>query len=82
MRKYCVSGGVMKPLVCIKVIGYNLDQLINKIQNAGVTCYNITRAEHNEMLFCVPLKSYKHVKPLLKIYEYHIKYLGIANFKT
>ncbi len=72
----------MKPLVRIKVVGYNLDQLINKLQNNNIVCYNIERVENNVMLFSVHIKQYNKVKPLLKNYEYHIKYLGIANFKT
>ena len=72
----------MKPLVRIKVIGFNLDQLINKMQNSNIVCYNIERMEANVMFFSVNFKQYSKVKPLLKNYEYHIKYLGIANFKT
>ena len=72
----------MKPLVRIKVIGYNLDQLINKLQNNNIVIYNIERAENNVMFFSINFKALNKVKPLLKNYEYHIKYLGVANFKT
>ena len=72
----------MKPLVHIKVIGYNLDQILNKLQTKNIIIYNIDRAENNVMFFTIKLSQYKLVKPLLKNYEYHIKYLGIANFKT
>ena len=72
----------MKPLVRIKVVGYNLDQLINKLQNNHIVCHNIDRVETNVMLFSVGIRQYNQVKPLLKNYEYYIKYLGIANFKT
>ncbi|MFQ6724355.1 MAG: sporulation protein YqfD [Clostridia bacterium] len=72
----------MKPLVRIKVIGYNLDQLINKLQSNNIVVYNIERVENNVMFFSINFKQYKVVKPMLKNYEYHIKYLGIANFKT
>lgn len=72
----------MKPLIRLKVIGYNLDQLINKLQNSNIVCYNITRNENKVMFFSIRIKDYKKVKPMLKNYEYHIKYLGVANFKT
>jgi sporulation protein YqfD len=72
----------MKPLVKIQVIGYNLDQLINKLQSKNITLYNIERVENNVMFFEIKLSQYKSVKPLLKNYEYNIKYLGLANFKT
>ena len=72
----------MKPLVRIKVIGLNLDHLINKLQNNNIVCHNLERIENNAMLFSVGFRQYSKVKPLLKNYEYHIKYLGIANFKT
>lgn len=72
----------MKPLVRFKVIGYNLDQLINKLQNSNIVCYNIERVENNVMFFSVNFRDYKKVKPLLENYEHYIKYLGIANFKT
>ena len=66
----------MKPLVRIKVIGYNLDQLVNKLQSNNIVIYNIERTENNVMFFSVKFGEYKRVKP------YHIKYLGLANFKT
>lgn len=72
----------MKPLLRIKVIGYNLDQLINRLQSKNIVIYNIERVENNVMFFSIRLKDYKLVKPILKNYEYYIKYLGIANFKT
>ncbi len=72
----------MKPLVRIKVVGYNLDQLINKLQSKNIVIYNIERVENNVMFFSIKLGEYKRVKPILKNYEYHIKYLGLANFKT
>ena len=72
----------MKPLVRIQIIGYNLDQLINRLQSNNIVIYNIERTENNVMFFSVKFREYKRVKPLLKNYEYHIKYLGLANFKT
>ncbi len=72
----------MKLLVQVRVVGYNLDQLINKIQNNNITIYNIKRVENNVMFFTIKLKQYKRLKPILKNYEYQSKYLGIANFKT
>lgn len=72
----------MKPLVRIKVVGYNLDQLINKLQSKNIVIYNIERVENNVMFFSIRLKEYKLVKPMLNNYEYHIKFLGVANFKS
>lgn len=72
----------MKPLIRLQVIGYNLDHLINKLYSMGVVCYNITRIESNIILFSVGYKDYGKIKPILKNYEYHIKRLGIANFKN
>lgn len=72
----------MSARVRIKVVGYNLDQLINRLQNNNIVCYNIERIENNIMIFSVSIRQYKKVKPLLKNYEYHIQYLGVANFKT
>ena len=72
----------MKPLVRIQVIGYNLDQLINKLQSKNITILNIERSVNNVIFFTIKLSQFKKVKPLLKNYEYHIKYLGLANFKT
>lgn len=72
----------MKPLVRIKVIGYNLDQLINRLYNNDIICYNIDRVDNNVVFFSINFRDYKKVKPLLKNYEYHIQYLGVANFKT
>ena len=82
MWQYCKRGGAMKPLIKIKVIGYNLDQLINRLQNNNIVCYDIKRVENNVMFFSIGIRQYTKVKPLLKNYEYHIQYLGIANFKT
>lgn len=81
MRKYCKRGGAMKPMVSIKVKGYNLDQLLNKLHNENITCYNIVRESTNVVFVSIRFKDYGRVKPLLKNYEYHIKYLGLANFK-
>ena len=72
----------MKPLVRIKIVGYNLDQLLNKLQSQNIVCYNIEKVESNVMLLSVGIRQFKIVKPMLKNYEYHIKYIGIANFKT
>ena len=72
----------MKPLVRIKIIGYNLDQLLNKIYAKNIVCYNIERVESNVMYLSVGVRQFKVVKQMLKSYEYHIKYIGIANFKT
>jgi len=72
----------MKPLVRVKVVGYNLDQLLNKLQHNNIVCYNIVRESGNVMFFSISIKQYIKVKPLLKNHEHHIKYLGIANFKT
>ena len=52
----------MKPLVRIKVIGYNLDQLINKLQSKNILMYNIERVENNVMFFSVKLRQYKSIK--------------------
>ena len=71
----------MKPMVRIKVVGYNLDQLINKLYKQNIECYNIERTESNVMFFSVKFKKYRSIKPLLKNYEYHIQLLGLANFK-
>lgn len=72
----------MKALVRLQVVGYNLDQLINKLYSMGITCYNITRSESNVIFFSIRFKDLNKVKPLLTNYEYHVKYLGITNFKT
>ena len=72
----------MKPMAHIKVVGYNLDQLINKIQKLDIKCYDILREENNILHFSVGIKDCFKIKPLLKIYEHHINYLGLANFKT
>lgn len=72
----------MKPMARIKVVGFNIDQLINKLQNNNIVIYNIERVENNVMFFSVGYKVLKRVKPLLKNYEYHIEYLGLANFKS
>ena len=72
----------MKPLVRVRVVGYNLDQLINRLQSKNIIIYNIERVQNNVMFFSVGVRQYKVVKPLLKDYEFGIKYLGIANFKT
>lgn len=82
MRKYYKCGNYMKPLVKIKVVGYNLDQLLNKLATNNIECYNIERDSVNVMFFTISLRAYRRVKPMLNNYEYHIKYLGIANFKT
>lgn len=71
----------MKPKVRIKVEGYNLDQLINKLQNNNIVCYNIDRQQNNVMIFSIDFKMLNKVKPMLKNYTYNIDYLGIANFK-
>ena len=71
----------MKPMVRIKVVGYNLDQLINKLYKQNIECYNIERTESNVMFFSIKLKKYRSIKPLLKNYEHQIKLLGLANFK-
>ncbi len=72
----------MKPLVKIRVVGYNLDQLLNKLQNKNIIVYNIERSENNVMFFSINYKDLKQVKPLLKNYEYNLKYLGLANLKN
>ena len=71
----------MKPMVGIKVTGFNLDQLLNKIITKGILIYNIKREQANVMFFNVDYKALKIVKPLVKNYEYHITYWGLANFK-
>jgi len=71
----------VKPLVRINVIGFNIDQLINKLKNNDIVCYDIVREENNSLFFSIHIKQYNKVKPLLKNYEYHIKLLGLANFK-
>lgn len=72
----------MKPIARIKVVGFNLDLLLNKISNNNIIVYNIERVENNVMFFSVDYKVLKKVKPLLKNCEYHINYLGLANFKS
>ena len=72
----------MKSLVQIKVVGFNLDQLLNKLQSKNITIYNIERSENNVMFFNIKFKQYKTIKLLLENYEYYTKYLGVANFKN
>ncbi len=71
----------MSPRVKIKVTGYNLDRVINKLQNNNISCYNIIRAEHNVLFFVVNIKDLNKVKAMLKGYEYSVQYLGVANVK-
>ena len=71
----------MIPRVRIKVVGYNLDQIINKLQNSNIVCYEIKRAENNVVLFTTSFKYLNKLKSLLKNYEYNIDYLGLANLK-
>lgn len=72
----------MKILIRLHVIGYNLDQLINKIYSLNIVCYNISKIDKNKIKFSIHYKDFKKVKPLLKSYEYNINYLGLANFKN
>lgn len=72
----------MKPMVKVQVTGYNLDQLISRIHSKNITIYDIEKPKANVMFFNVKFSQYKNLKPLLLNYEYNIKYLGFANFKT
>lgn len=71
----------MRPLIQIKVTGYNLDQLINRLYSKGIVCYNIVREQNNIVFFSIKVKDLVKTKQLLKTYKYSIKYLGLANIK-
>ena len=63
------------------VTGFNLDQLINKLRLQGVVLYNIARQANNCVEFCVDRRYYKKVKGALNNYQWHVKYLGLTNYK-
>lgn len=71
----------MKPLVKFSVKGYNLDQVLSKIQIRNIECYNIVRISINELEFSVRVKHFKLVKQIISNYEYTTKFLGLSNFK-
>lgn len=72
----------MRPLIQIKVTGYNLDQLINRLHSKGIVCYNIVREQNNIVFFSIKIKDFVKTKQLLKTYEYTMKHLGFANIKN
>lgn len=71
----------MKCLVKLCIKGYNLDQLLNKIQSKHIVCYNIARLGVDQLEISVKLRDYKQIKNFLNNYQYSIKYLGLSNLK-
>ena len=72
----------MRPLVKISLEGLNIEQIINKLNNSNIKCYNILKPSHKSLIFSIDFKNLKKIKPLLKNYQYKITYLGLANLKT
>lgn len=71
----------MKPLVKFIIKGYNLDQLLNKMQAQNIECFNILRTSVDGLEISVKPKHYKRIKALLSNYEYTTKFLGLSNIR-
>lgn len=71
----------MKPRVKFKLKGYNLDQVLSKIQSKNIECYNIVRTSISELEFSVSIRNFKLVKQLVANYEHTTKFLGLSNFR-